>query len=82
MPSGFSSLGALGSSSQVLAKCVSVTWNMGGSSRVSISRQYGLRGAKASPTIWLYREGGVPVMEYSFVFFWASWGSEDSNAQV
>ena len=26
-------------------------------------RQYGLRGANASPTIWLYRLGGVPAME-------------------
>ena len=55
---------------------------MGGSSRVSIFMQYGFRGAKGSPTIWLYREGGVPVMEYSFSPAWASWGRDDSSAQV
>ena len=72
MPSGFSILGERGSSSHVLAKWVSLTWNMGGSRTVSIFRQYGFRGAKASPTMELYRLGGVPVMEYSCVLRWAS----------
>ena len=82
MTSGFSIFGALGSKSQVLAKCVSVTWNIGGSFSVSTFRQYGFLGAKASPTMLLYSDGGVPVMENSFVSFCANCGKEDKSAHV